>query len=176
MSSAHVVRRALAEDAEAIARVHVAAWQHGYRNLLPDDLLASLSVPQRAEQWRKRLVDAHGAATWVAGDADEPVRGFASAGPSRDDDAPTGTGELYALYVHPASWGTGVGSRLMTSALEVLGDAATLWVLETNQRARRFYARHGWRPDGIRKHETRGTVVLDEVRYRLDREGVRAGS
>ena len=173
MTAPHDVRRAVAADAEAVARVHVAAWQSGYRGLLPDDLLASLSVRQRTEQWHGRLAGAQDATTWVAG---EPVLGFASVGPSRDDDAPAGTGELYALYVHPAAWRTGVGSRLMTAALDVLGDAATLWVLEGNERARLFYARHGWRPDGARKQDSRGAAVLDEVRYRLEREDVRARS
>ena len=47
-----------------------------------------------------------------------PVLGFVSVGPSRDEVAPPGDGEVYALYVHPDTWGTGVGSRLLTTAAE----------------------------------------------------------
>jgi GNAT superfamily N-acetyltransferase len=160
------VRPAQVGHAEAIAAVHVAAWQHAYQEMLPPELLASLSVESRAQRWRQQLADARGGHTWVVG---EPVRGFVSVGPSRDDDAADDIRELYALYVHPADWGTGLGSRLMTVAAEVLGNGATLWVLDANERARRFYERHGWRPDGGRKQETRGAAVLDGVRYRLER-------
>ena len=163
------VRRAVAGDAEDIAQVHVAAWQHAYRGILPDALLASLSVPARTASWRRQLAEPQDVATWVVRNADHPVRGFVAAGPSRDADAPAGTRELYSLYVHPDAWGTGLGSRLMATALEVLPDASTLWVLEANERARRFYARHGWRLDGARRQESRRPAVLDEVRYRLER-------
>jgi GNAT superfamily N-acetyltransferase len=59
---------------------------------------------------------------------------------------------LDGLYVIPDTWGTGVASRLHDRALAMLqaeGCAeALLWVLEHNGRARRFYERHGWLPDG----------------------------
>lgn len=160
------LRPAQVGHAEAIAAVHVAAWQHAYRGMLPPELLASLSVESRAQRWRQQLTDAQSAHTWVVG---EPVSGFVSLGPSRDDDSTEGTGELYALYVHPNAWGTGLGSRLITTAAAHLGDGATLWVLRANERARRFYERNGWRPDGSRRQETRDAAVLEEVRYRLDR-------
>ena len=41
--------------------------------------------------------------------------------------------------------GTGVADEVM-AALPPTVDR--LWVLEANTRARRFYERHGWRPDG----------------------------
>ena len=61
-------------------------------------------------------------------------------------------GWLEALYVRPAAWGTGLADRLHDAAVAELrrrGTArARLWVLELNPRPRRFYERHGWRPDG----------------------------
>ncbi len=42
---------------------------------------------------------------------------------------------------------------------------ATLWVLEANQRARRFYEARGWTPDGTSKIDDRGSFQLHEVRY-----------
>ena len=42
-----------------------------------------------------------------------------------------------------------------------------LWVLKTNERARRFYEIAGWKTDGQTKTEERGRVVLNEVRYRF---------
>jgi GNAT superfamily N-acetyltransferase len=78
-------------------------------------------------------------------------------------------GELYAIYVAPAAWDKAVGHALHEVAVEELGseyDEAVLWVLDGNARARRFYERHGWVPDGGIKQEQRGTAVLNEVRYR----------
>jgi hypothetical protein len=36
------------KDAEGIAYVHVTAWQHSYRGLMPDSVLKTLSVERRA--------------------------------------------------------------------------------------------------------------------------------
>ena len=91
-------------------------------------------------------------ATRLAAELDARIIGFASGGPSRDEDAEAAPAEVYAIYVEPAAWGRGAGRRLL-ERLEaaLLGsdfDAATLWVLEDNPRARRFYARQGWRDSG----------------------------
>jgi ribosomal protein S18 acetylase RimI-like enzyme len=65
-----------------------------------------------------------------------------------------GDTELYQIHVHPGAWGTGVGSRLHEAYVRALRAAGlphgTLSVWERNTRARAFYARHGWRPDGRR--------------------------
>jgi GNAT superfamily N-acetyltransferase len=59
---------------------------------------------------------------------------------------------LNGLYVLPEAWGTGVAAELHDRAVAALREAgvetARLWVLEENMRARRFYARRGWRPHG----------------------------
>ncbi|MGZ4388822.1 MAG: N-acetyltransferase family protein [Gaiellaceae bacterium] len=70
---------------------------------------------------------------------DEEELGFAAVSP----------GWLNGLYVRPEAWGTGVAALLHDRALAALGSGtARLWVLEENHRARRFYERRGWRPDG----------------------------
>ena len=57
------------------------------------------------------------------------VVGFVAVGASRDDDA---DGELYAIYVDPEHWGTGVGRKLIHAAetqLRVLAHRdVVLWV------------------------------------------------
>lgn len=60
--------------------------------------------------------------------------------------------ELRHFGVHPDRFGTGVADALHAQAIEVMAAAgvrsARLWVLAENHRARRFYERHGWWPDG----------------------------
>jgi len=57
---------------------------------------------------------------------------------------------LTNLYVLPEWWGSGVAGELHDAALAAMPDCAEvkLWVLEENRRARRFYEKHGWRPNG----------------------------
>jgi len=43
--------------------------------------------------------------------------------------------------------------------------SAVLWVLEGNTRARRFYAKDGWTPDGLRRVEKVWDVKVQELRY-----------
>lgn len=61
-------------------------------------------------------------------------------------------GWLDGLYVLPDRWGSGTAQSLHGEAVERLCDlgcrSARLWVLERNDRARRFYERRGWRADG----------------------------
>ena len=96
--------------------------------------------------------------------------GFVSYGPSRDDDAPETGAEIYGLYVHPDAWSTGKGQQLHDGALAALGASGstvvTLWVLTSNDRAQRFYSRHGWQLDGATKVVELDGVTLSEVRYK----------
>lgn len=169
-------RLATVDDAAGVARVHVLGWQVGYRELLPGSFLAELSalgaLERRTTTWAGWLDG--GADVTVAVDGGGRVLAFCSCGPSRDEDAAEGTGEVYALYADPDAWGAGAGFAAHRGVLARLVErgfeTATLWVLEGNTRARRFYERQGWVLDtapGSRKTEEIGGVELPEVRYRL---------
>ena len=165
------VRTAQPVDARAIAEVHVAAWREAYRGHLPDRYLRRLSVAERARSWRSRIAGKRADECVLVAVRGRSVVGFASGGPTRDgDDDPKRVGEVYAVYVTPGEWGRGGGRALLsatTTSLVALGfDAASLWVLETNDRARAFYEHHGWQHDGSTKRERFGEPVT-EVRYRL---------
>jgi ribosomal protein S18 acetylase RimI-like enzyme len=159
-----VVRDARADDAEAIARVHVAAWQEAYKHVFPPDALASLSVEQRTGQWQDWLKNSE--LTVLVAEHGDELRAFASAGPSRAEEC---SGELYAIYVDPPLWGSGVGRALLLEIEGRLHDAglgqATLCVLQDNQRARSFYEAAGWGADSTRSEIILGVEVV-EIRYR----------
>ena len=160
------VRTALASDALAVATIHVQAWQEAYRGLMPQALLQSLSIEQRARHWHDTIVQHPGRVLVWAGD--DHIRGWADSGPSRDPEHDTRHGELYALYVHPAYWGQGIGRALWLEAarrLQAQGACdASVWVLDGNERALSFYVRQGFRPDGAVKEIVRGGKALREVR------------
>jgi GNAT superfamily N-acetyltransferase len=165
------IRKAVSGDAEGIAGVQERTWQTAYRHVFPARELERGGFIQPG-RWRDRIADPPaGWATFVA-EHDGVVTGFVSVGPSRDE---RGVGELYAIYVEPASWSTGTGRALIERAEAELCSAyveATLWVLEDNPRAREFYERAGWAPDGKRKAEVRWGVRAPEVRYRKSLPGV----
>jgi GNAT superfamily N-acetyltransferase len=167
-----LVRAARPEDARSVAEVHVASWRHAYRGLLPEDHLERLSVDDREAMWLGSFADPDPKSGAVVADVDGRIAGFASFGPSRDEDVPERTGEVPAIYVDPSVLGTGVGRELFQAATLALRDAgfarATLWVLEANAPARRFYEMAGWRWDG-----SVGTHMFDcanepVVRYAVD--------
>jgi GNAT superfamily N-acetyltransferase len=167
-----VIRPATAGDAAQIGLVHVRSWQAAYRGLIPQDFLDHLDPAARAALWHRHLqqTDWTRAGVLVA-EAGEELEGFASYGPSRDEDADrTCVGEISTLYVLAESWGQGLGRRLMAEAVEHLTAAgytqATLWVLGTNARARRFYAAAGWSEDGAVLEDASFGFPLAEVRYR----------
>jgi ribosomal protein S18 acetylase RimI-like enzyme len=163
-----LVRPATLDDAYAIADIHVRSWRAAYRGLLPDDVLARLSVERREAMWRT-AVGSPDVAVLVA-DRDGVVVGFVEVGATHDLEAdPTTTGEVIAIYAHPDVYGQGVGRRLMEGAVDELGRRgfvrATLWVFASNDRARRFYDRVGWRLDGATKIDQYGDTDMHEVRY-----------
>lgn len=166
------VRPAVPGDAEGIANVHVRSWQAAYQGKIPQDYLDGLDPADRVDRWRGSLerTDRSRADTLVAVSAgpDGRVLGFANVGAAPD--AAPGTGHLYAIYLLPDAWGQGAGRALMTAAVERLAELghteATLWVLDTNDRARRFYEAAGWTADGaVQADDSRG-FTLREVRYR----------
>lgn len=160
-------------DENAVAHVHVAAWQVAYRGMIPGEYLDGLSVSNRSDSWRQIIAETDLPSTGAFVAADGPqVLGFAHFCPSRDRTASSLVGEVTAIYVHPDRWGEGIGSRLMQLALESLEQAgfrsATLWVLDVNADARTFYEASGWAVDGATKDEQRSNFVLHEVRYAID--------
>jgi ribosomal protein S18 acetylase RimI-like enzyme len=166
------VREAVPADAAGIATCHVRSWQVAYRGQLPDAMLDGLTaeIPRRTDGWARILATEDRRRRLVAVDG-EHIAGFVAFGPN-EAGLNESVGEVYAIYLDPAYWGRGVGRALMDAAVEGLRrdglTSAVLWVLETNERAKRFYRIAGWRPDGARKTEHRGDVELREERYRRD--------
>ena len=181
------IRRARPDDALAIATVYVRSWKGAYPGLIPQPYLDALRPADRVDSWRDTL----DASAWprtgviaLLGPAEEdaaegPVTGFVSFSPARDDVGhlgdPTvdgGVGEILTFYLDPSVFGTGGADLLMRAALIALRAApfraAVLWVLGTNARARRFYERHGWRPDGTSKLHDWGAFVATDLRYVID--------
>jgi GNAT superfamily N-acetyltransferase len=102
---------------------------------------------------------------------DGELLGFTACGESRDPDAGDDVGEVRTLFVAAGGWRRGVGSALMTAALDDLRargySEATVWSFAANERANAFYEAHGFERDGVEKTEEVWAHLL-EVRYRRE--------
>ena len=156
------------EDAHAVAQVHVLSWQHAYRNVLPSEFLSQLSVERRAAMWHESIVK--GVPELLVAKVQGAVVGFVAFGPSRDEGANPGSAEVWAIYLAPESWSSGIGRALWLAARERMLEqrvrSVSLWVIATNQRAISFYRAAGFRPADVSPKElTLGGVKVQEVRY-----------
>ena len=154
------------EDAAAIAVVHVRTWQAAYEHVFGAERLAGLE-PAAREGLARRFASSPEYDVFVAEDGAGRIVGFVSSGPPEEEGEQR---ELFAIYVLPEAWGTAAATGLMAATVDAMhGRGATdaiLWVLDDNPRARRFYEREGWLPDGTAESEYLGlTVPL--VRYRV---------
>jgi GNAT superfamily N-acetyltransferase len=179
-----MIRSASTADAAEISGVQRDSWLAAYEGIIAHEIINRVTAPDdgarvrqvfRLRPWQRTLV----AIT-------EPgIVGYASFGPELDVFAPWPhpispagqqgqVGELYALYVHPTWWSTGTGRALMDHVLAKVSRAGypcvLLWVLERNARARTFYERAGFRPDGA-SHVLEGLGGVIEIRYRRMLDG-----
>ncbi len=158
--SAVAIRRATAEDVDAVARIWHAGWVDGHLGNVPDELVEHrLVLAPFITRTRERVPT-----TWVA-ESDHTVVGFVVV-----VDA-----EVEQVYVAPAARGTGAATRLLQQAEAVIRLAGhhTAWlaVVAGNQRARAFYARQGWRDRGPLQYGAQtatGTVTVATRRYERD--------
>lgn len=163
-----MIRRAVSNDAEAVGRIHVESWNVAYRGIVPDDVIARTDLAYRTQFWAERIADPDWP-VFVIEEEGECVA-FCQMIPSRDpDDDPREVGHITSLHVLPQLRGRGHGRTLMD---HVLGEfrtrgfsAVTLWVLEENRPARKFYEQLGFRQDTATRRYPRTDVP--EVRYRI---------
>ena len=125
------------EDARAVAQVHVLSWQHAYREILPSGFLSQLSAESREAMWHESIVK--GVPELLVARVQDTVVGFIAFGPSRDEGTSPASAEVWAIYLAPNSWSSGIGRALWLAAKERMLEqsvrSVSLWVIATNERA-----------------------------------------
>lgn len=162
-----MVRWANVADAASLADVQVSSWQRAYQHIFPESFLNGLDRRARTRWWRSHI----GGGARVAVNEGESVVGFCTFGASNEED----WGEIFAIYVHPDHWGRGHGYDLLLAGEGALAEQdhrrALLWVLEANERGRRFYERQGWAVGKPVRIEEIGGVQVTELRYEKTLKG-----
>jgi ribosomal protein S18 acetylase RimI-like enzyme len=122
-----MIRRATPEDADEIAATFTASFE----TLLT--FLPNLHTHEEHRRFITEIVPVDHE-LWVA-EEDGRVVALAAIGEAT----------LGHLYVRPDYQGRGIGSALLDKTKELRPDGFTLWTFPQNERACRFYERHGLR-------------------------------
>jgi GNAT superfamily N-acetyltransferase len=165
------IRLAATGDRQAIVAVRAASWQAAYSQLVSEPYLHGLSAPEGIAEWISRV-------NWTdnyhfVAELDGRVIGWASCGPSREPGgalAPCRMGELYAIYLLPAFWRRGFGTRLLAEAEIALRSdqfgSIEAWAFAQNAAARGFYLKRGYTLDPTRSLDlTISNRALAVARY-----------
>lgn len=119
------------------AAVHAAAWRESHRAICSPEFVAAHTTERQAGYIRQEM--ARGKRFFLL--AEDGPKAVVSV-----------EGNVIAdLYVHPAYQRQGYGSRLLEYAAAQCAGQPTLWVLNTNEGARRLYERARFVPTGRTK-------------------------
>ena len=136
----------------AAGAVHAASWRESHSFCTPEFVAAHTAETQT--EYLRREMDA-GKALFLLLDP-EPV-GVVSV----QEDL------IENLYVLPEKQGRGYGSALLEHAAARCPGAPRLWLLNINEKARRFYEARGFRETGERRELKKGLAELEMTRSRL---------
>ena len=149
----NVFRKAVPEDAYAMAALLTHAWQKAYRGILSDTLLDGINAEERSGLIRS-AIETKPEFTYFVLEANGDVAGVAGICACRDEDLP-GASEIVVFYIRPDMQGLGLGREMMRRTLEELlpsdNRPVALWVLRDNHSARAFYEKVGFQADGATK-------------------------
>jgi ribosomal protein S18 acetylase RimI-like enzyme len=139
---------------------------------VPDAVIAELTSEAAVAQWAARWQEAisapptskHRVHVAVLQPGDPEILGFASAGPTTDEDLWPGTdGELYELHVLPSLAQEGHDGRLLNAVADTFAEdgfsTGYTWALSGDEARIGFLSAAGWAPDGSRSNLDMGVKV-----------------
>lgn len=164
-----VLREAEAQDAALISRIIAASWRSAYQEIIDPVYLSRLPDEYWLPSMRGWL--ASGRMYGLIAESDGQPLGCIIYGRGRDEDH-ADWGEIVSLYVLPGAMGKGVGGALLRNALACLREdgygRVYLWAIQDNDRAVRFYQRHGFCVTGERVQYRIGSGDVTDMRLVLE--------
>lgn len=162
----YTIRYAQVNDARILGEIHAQSWKVAYKGILPDEILDNITIEKREQRFLSAITERGEESALVFKDGE--AAGFITIGKCRDEDSDQSHCEIWGIYLHPDYWNQGIGKELINWGVKELYkrgyDKATLWVLEDNIRARKFYEKMGFCHDGTVKVLNIGGPI-NECRY-----------
>ncbi|MBU5593510.1 GNAT family N-acetyltransferase [Clostridium sp. MSJ-4] len=160
------IRYANIDDAKILGEIHSQSWKLAYKGIVPDEILNNITTEKRQKYFEKALTEGWEEDAIIFND--NKAVGLICIGKCRDTDKEGSYGEIWGIYLLPEYWNMGIGSELINWGISELKkrncDKVTLWVLEDNLNARKFYEKFGFEHDGTINEITIGKK-LNEYRY-----------
>lgn len=160
------IRYANSEDANVLGIIHSESWKIAYKGIVPASVLDNITAEKREKYFYKALSEKREEDAILYFE-DKPI-GFICIGKCRDNDLNDTYGEIWGIYLLSSHWNKGLGSELIKWGINELKAKKykniTLWVLEENLNARKFYEKIGFKFDGTKKEINIGRMLF-ECRY-----------
>lgn len=157
--------RASMEHAQDMGYVHAESWKKAYRGIVADHIVDQFTPEKRTAIFEDALSSS--SEEYYLFKIDGQPAGIALLQKGHDDNT-TADGEIYAIYFHPHFWGTSGPHKAFQFCISRLREQGFtnlfLWVLNSNQRARRFYEKYGFAFDGTQQQIQLGKS-LTQLRY-----------
>jgi len=162
------IRYAHNSDAKVLGEIHARSWKVAYKNIVPDSILDNISADNRQKFFEKALLEKFEEDALIY--VDNKAVGLMAIGKCRDKDQDITCGEIWGIYLLPEYWNKGIGTYFINWGLNELKSRnyrkVTLWVLEENLNARKFYENIGFRHDGTVQEIVIGKKLY-EYRYEI---------
>lgn len=147
------VLRATSKMADDMGYVHAMSWQKAYKDIIPKEILNKFTPENRAIIFKEAI--ATRPEEFYLFKVENKPAGIALLHKRHEDQAADVDGEIYAFYFHPDYWGHdcthSAFQYCIDRLIEIGFQTISIWVLEENYRARRFYEKFGFSYDGSQK-------------------------
>ena len=162
------IRWAQLEDITALSLVYSEAYRNTYQRIIADEYLNQVTPEIRREYFYTALTQEEERVAIAL--IDKKTVGCMVLKACSDDDLPSHSGEITAIYLLQNYRGIGLGKTLLKWGVEKLKDCGcttvAIWVLRENPKAIRFYEKQGFVRDGAERVISRGKE-LNQIRYLL---------
>ena len=158
-----MIRKLELNDIPRVAEIQIYAWRIYDKGVLSDEyLFKDMLVVKRMEYFEK-FVKKNNSEMYVFDDG--IVKAFLTVGRCKDEDKADSL-QIRSIYVDPFFQRNGIGSLLIEHFENIARQRnfteVCLWVMEHNQKARTFYEKFDYAPDGKKVTYDLGT---SEMRY-----------
>jgi ribosomal protein S18 acetylase RimI-like enzyme len=160
------IRWAVYRDWNDLALIHSQAYRSAYKGMIPDEFLDQYTVENQSNHFQKSLnegLDNHALLI-----VNNRAIGYMTIGKCQDEDVDSTFCEIISLYLLNEFIGKGFGITLISFGLARIKELGysnvSLWVLQENANARRFYEKLGFNHDGAERVIIRGKELV-QLRY-----------